>query len=173
MGYSSWNDCASEITEARVKNITRAAWAATRPRGEGLRPDLKGKTSGLAPEQKKRLDLRGPRQIPERHEAVGRAALPALAVVAPGERPECQQEDPAASSGAQLLVAVGMADSAATAAASRMGEEGEGLRRPARCSCAPRSGAAADQTPWTRTEREAPVAGPPLPRILAPKRAVL
>ena len=24
MGYSSWNDCASEITEARVKNITRA-----------------------------------------------------------------------------------------------------------------------------------------------------
>ena len=24
MGYSSWNDCASEITEARVKNITLA-----------------------------------------------------------------------------------------------------------------------------------------------------
>ena len=24
MGYSSWNDCASEITEARIKNVTRA-----------------------------------------------------------------------------------------------------------------------------------------------------
>ena len=24
MGYSSWNDCASEITEARIKNITKA-----------------------------------------------------------------------------------------------------------------------------------------------------
>ena len=24
MGYSSWNDCASEITEARIKNITLA-----------------------------------------------------------------------------------------------------------------------------------------------------
>jgi hypothetical protein len=22
MGYSSWNDCASEITEARIKNVT-------------------------------------------------------------------------------------------------------------------------------------------------------
>ena len=24
MGYSSWNDCASEITAARIKNITTA-----------------------------------------------------------------------------------------------------------------------------------------------------
>ena len=24
MGYSSWNDCASEITEARIKNVTTA-----------------------------------------------------------------------------------------------------------------------------------------------------
>ena len=24
MGYSSWNDCASEITEERIKNVTTA-----------------------------------------------------------------------------------------------------------------------------------------------------
>jgi len=24
MGYSSWNDCASEITEERIKNVTSA-----------------------------------------------------------------------------------------------------------------------------------------------------
>ena len=24
MGYSSWNDCASEVTEERIKNVTRA-----------------------------------------------------------------------------------------------------------------------------------------------------
>jgi len=36
MGYSSWNDCASEITEARVKNIT-AALISTGLAAKGVR----------------------------------------------------------------------------------------------------------------------------------------